>query len=157
MGIIFHPYSLVETPSSVSSAQVEAGLEHVRATLGSEEQSGLTDSLIMETLWDCYCDVDKTIEWLIGTPICSPTRQKSSRFSKRYRRGRMLPAREKVSCKFLVLVPLGWSVSYYSTPSPSPFHTLWPLHKAVWQWLQEGASLLALVDFPLQFHGHYRG
>ncbi|KAI0254206.1 hypothetical protein BJV78DRAFT_59867 [Lactifluus subvellereus] len=45
-------------------AQLEAGLDHVRATLGSEEQSGFTDSFIMETLWDCYFDVEKTIEWL---------------------------------------------------------------------------------------------
>ncbi|KAI0301877.1 hypothetical protein B0F90DRAFT_1667716 [Multifurca ochricompacta] len=40
------------------------GLENVRAILGSEEQCGFTDSFIKESLWDCYFDVDKTVEWL---------------------------------------------------------------------------------------------
>ncbi|KAI9466681.1 hypothetical protein BJY52DRAFT_1110364 [Lactarius psammicola] len=45
-------------------AHMEAGLEGVRTVLGSEEQSGFTDSFIRETLWDCYFDVEKTVEWL---------------------------------------------------------------------------------------------
>ncbi|KAF8271708.1 hypothetical protein EI94DRAFT_1678947, partial [Lactarius quietus] len=45
-------------------AQLEAGLDNVRTVLGSEERSGFTDSFIRETLWDCYFDVDKTVEWL---------------------------------------------------------------------------------------------
>ena len=47
-------------------AQMEAGLESIRAVLGSEEQSGFTDSYIGETLWDCNFDVDETIEGLTG-------------------------------------------------------------------------------------------
>ncbi|KAH9045752.1 hypothetical protein EDB85DRAFT_56993 [Lactarius pseudohatsudake] len=45
-------------------AQMEAGLDNVRAVLGPEDQSGFTDSFIRETLWDCYFDIDKTLEWL---------------------------------------------------------------------------------------------
>jgi hypothetical protein len=60
---------------SFFSAQVEAALEDVRAELGPEEQSGFTDSFIMETLWDCYGDVGQTIESLIGMSICSSSWQ----------------------------------------------------------------------------------
>jgi len=53
-------------------AQLEAGLENVRVILGSEEQSGFTDSFIRESLWDCYFDVDKTVEWLAGMSCTRP-------------------------------------------------------------------------------------
>jgi HBS1 N-terminus len=45
---------------------MEAGLEAVHAVLGTEEQSGFTDSYIGECLWDCNFDVDETIESLTG-------------------------------------------------------------------------------------------
>ena len=45
---------------------MESGLEHIRAVLGSEAESGLSDSLIKETLWDSYFDVEKSVEWLLG-------------------------------------------------------------------------------------------
>ncbi|ETW84469.1 hypothetical protein HETIRDRAFT_170967 [Heterobasidion irregulare TC 32-1] len=47
-------------------AQMESGLEHIRAVLGSEAESGLSDSVIRETLWDSYFDVEKSVEWLMG-------------------------------------------------------------------------------------------
>ncbi|KAH9007162.1 hypothetical protein EDB86DRAFT_2793748 [Lactarius hatsudake] len=52
--------------------QMEAGLENVRAVFGSEDQSGFTDSFIRETLWDCYFDIDKTVEWLSGMSCTRP-------------------------------------------------------------------------------------
>lgn len=45
-------------------AQMEAGLENIRAVFGTEEQSGFTDSYIRESLWDSNFDVDETIESL---------------------------------------------------------------------------------------------
>jgi len=45
---------------------MEAALENIRAILGSEDQSGFTDSFIRETIWDCYFDVEQTVEWLSG-------------------------------------------------------------------------------------------
>lgn len=45
---------------------MESGLEHIRAVLGSEAESGLSDSVIRETLWDSYFDVEKSVEWLLG-------------------------------------------------------------------------------------------
>ncbi len=51
---------------------MEAGLENVRAILGPEEQSGFTDSFIRETLWDCYFDFEKTVEWLSGMSCTRP-------------------------------------------------------------------------------------
>jgi hypothetical protein len=45
---------------------MEAGLENIRTVIGTEEQSGFTDSYIRESLWDCNFDVDETIESLTG-------------------------------------------------------------------------------------------
>ena len=53
-------------------AEIEAGLDNVRAILGTEEQSGFTDSFIRETLWDCYFDLEKTVEWLSGMSCTCP-------------------------------------------------------------------------------------
>ena len=47
-------------------AQMEAGLETIRAFYGPEEQSGFTDSYIRESLWDCNFDVEETVECLNG-------------------------------------------------------------------------------------------
>ncbi|KAH8999450.1 hypothetical protein EDB92DRAFT_2111445 [Lactarius akahatsu] len=85
-------------------AQIEAGLDNVRAVLGSEDQSGFTDSFIRETLWDCYFDIDKTLEWL--------SEEQERKNAARERKGEPY---------FLVLVPLERSVLYFLSPSPSPY------------------------------------
>jgi hypothetical protein len=65
--LLFRTALLAQMYVSLSfSAQLEAGLENVRAIIGSEEQSGFTDSFIRESLWDCYFDVGNTVEWLTG-------------------------------------------------------------------------------------------
>ncbi|THH13896.1 hypothetical protein EW146_g6374 [Bondarzewia mesenterica] len=46
-------------------AQMESGFEHIRAVIGSETESGINDSTIQSTLWDCYFNVEKSIEWLL--------------------------------------------------------------------------------------------
>lgn len=66
------PSSLLTPPLPVVSAQLEAALENVRAILGSEERSGFTDSFIRETLYDCYFDVEKSVEWLSGMSCTRP-------------------------------------------------------------------------------------
>lgn len=58
----------------VYPAQLEAGLEAIRATIGPEEQSGFTDSYIRESLWDCNFDLEETMDVLAGmshTPLPS--------------------------------------------------------------------------------------
>jgi len=52
--------------SAVFPAQMEAGLEDIRAVFGTEEKSGFTDSYIRESLWDSNFNVDETIESLNG-------------------------------------------------------------------------------------------
>lgn len=47
-------------------AQLESGLEHVRAVIGSEEDSGLADGVVRDALWDQYFDVENAIGWLLG-------------------------------------------------------------------------------------------
>lgn len=51
---------------------MEVELDNVRAILGSEEQSGFTDSFIRDTIWDCYFDIEKTVEWLSGMSCTLP-------------------------------------------------------------------------------------
>ncbi|TFY80062.1 hypothetical protein EWM64_g3954 [Hericium alpestre] len=46
-------------------AQMNDALDKIRRILGSEQQSGFTDSFIEETLYDCYFDVDQSVEWLL--------------------------------------------------------------------------------------------
>ncbi|KAH9963258.1 hypothetical protein BC827DRAFT_156110 [Russula dissimulans] len=47
-----------------SPAQMEAALESVRTAIGSEEQSGFTDSYVGDSLWDCNFDIEETIKFL---------------------------------------------------------------------------------------------
>ncbi|KAI9512734.1 hypothetical protein F5148DRAFT_731926 [Russula earlei] len=47
------------------SAQMEAALESIRAVLGSEEQSGFTDSYIGDSVWDFNFDIEETIKFLM--------------------------------------------------------------------------------------------
>lgn len=46
-------------------AQMEDGLERVRIVLGSEAESGLSDGIVKETLWESYFNVDEAIDWLV--------------------------------------------------------------------------------------------
>jgi len=48
---------------------MESGLENIKAVLGSEAQSGFSDSIIEDTLWDCYFDVDQSINWLLSACV----------------------------------------------------------------------------------------
>lgn len=43
-----------------------SGLEHIRGVLGSEEDSGLDNKTINDTLWEFFFDVEKSIGWLVG-------------------------------------------------------------------------------------------
>jgi len=45
---------------------MEAALESVRAAIGSEEQSGFTDSYVGDSLWDYNFDIEETIKFLMG-------------------------------------------------------------------------------------------
>ena len=47
-----------------ATAQMEDGLERVRTVLGSEAQSGLSDGIIRDMLWEAYFDIDQAIDWL---------------------------------------------------------------------------------------------
>jgi elongation factor 1 alpha-like protein len=46
---------------------MEDGLEKIREILGTEEQTGLSDQTINQTLWDAWFDVDKALGWLLRT------------------------------------------------------------------------------------------
>lgn len=70
--VLFRTFLFAQASSSFRSAQLEAALESVRAILGSEERSGFTDSFIRETLYDCYFDVEKSVEWLSGMSCTLP-------------------------------------------------------------------------------------
>ncbi|KAI0047267.1 hypothetical protein FA95DRAFT_1260810 [Auriscalpium vulgare] len=70
-------------------AQLEAGLDRVRAVIGDEMQSGFTDSIIEDTLWDCYFDESKTVEWLLE----EQTRRNAARERKEERSRLGLPFR----------------------------------------------------------------
>jgi hypothetical protein len=43
-----------------------SGLEQVRAVIGDEDVSGLPDQILKDSLWDCYFDVQKTVQWAVG-------------------------------------------------------------------------------------------
>lgn len=45
------------------------GLEHIRATLGDERQSALTDQEIKDSLYEFYFDVEQAIADLLGAFI----------------------------------------------------------------------------------------
>ncbi|KIJ70437.1 hypothetical protein HYDPIDRAFT_172255 [Hydnomerulius pinastri MD-312] len=45
-------------------AQMESGLEHIRAVMGDEAASGLDDEIIKDTLWQFYFDIEQSIGWL---------------------------------------------------------------------------------------------
>ncbi|KZV64027.1 hypothetical protein PENSPDRAFT_190631 [Peniophora sp. CONT] len=47
------------------TAQMEDGLERVRTVLGSEAESGLSDGIVRDMLWEAFFDVDQTIDWLV--------------------------------------------------------------------------------------------
>lgn len=47
------------------------GLEHIRATLGDERQSALTDQEIKDALYEAYFDVEQAIAVLLGMFIHS--------------------------------------------------------------------------------------
>lgn len=44
-------------------------MEHIRAIIGPEEQSGFTDSFIEDTLWDTYFDVESSVKYILGKLI----------------------------------------------------------------------------------------
>ncbi|RDB20476.1 HBS1-like protein [Hypsizygus marmoreus] len=46
-------------------AQMLDGLEHVRAVLGGEEVSGLSDKDIKDALWEYFFDQEQTIQWAL--------------------------------------------------------------------------------------------
>ena len=42
------------------------GLEQVRITLGTEVQSGISDQVIKDTLYEYWYDVPQTLDYLLG-------------------------------------------------------------------------------------------
>ena len=42
------------------------GLEQIRAMLGPEEASGISDKEIKDTLYHYYFDVQQSIDWILG-------------------------------------------------------------------------------------------
>lgn len=38
----------------------------MRATLGSEAESGIDDKLITDTLWHYYFDMQQSLDWILG-------------------------------------------------------------------------------------------
>jgi hypothetical protein len=49
------------------AAKMEEGLEKIKEILGTEEETGLSDQTINQTLWDAWFDVDKALGWLLRT------------------------------------------------------------------------------------------
>lgn len=43
------------------------GLEQVRLIVGNAEVSGLSDNSIKDILWDSYFDIEKTVNWALGS------------------------------------------------------------------------------------------
>ncbi|KZP07150.1 hypothetical protein FIBSPDRAFT_294518 [Athelia psychrophila] len=54
-----------EDLTTEQQAQMEAGLERVRALLGPFETSGLDDKVIKDALWNGYFDVESSVGWLL--------------------------------------------------------------------------------------------
>lgn len=52
---------------------MQAGLESVKAVIGNEETSGLSDGTLRDALWEYYFDIERTIQWAIGiySNICT--------------------------------------------------------------------------------------
>ena len=59
---------------------MEDGLERVRAILGDETQSGLSDGVIRDALWETYFDVEQAVDWLVRA-YHHPTQNISLRYS----------------------------------------------------------------------------
>ena len=47
-------------------AQMIFSLQQVRAILGDEDASGLSDQTLRDCLWEYFFDVEKTIQWAVG-------------------------------------------------------------------------------------------
>lgn len=43
----------------------------VRAVVGDEEVSGLSDQTLKDCLWEFFFDVERTIQWAVGWSIWS--------------------------------------------------------------------------------------
>lgn len=48
-------------------AQMNDGLEQVRLVVGDEDVSGLSDNVIKDVLWNNYYDIEKTVDWALGS------------------------------------------------------------------------------------------
>ena len=48
-------------------AQMNDGLEQVRLIIGDVDVSELSDNSIKDALWEYYFDVEKTIQWSLGS------------------------------------------------------------------------------------------
>ncbi|KAF8351200.1 hypothetical protein F5887DRAFT_196901 [Amanita rubescens] len=51
--------------SPEQQAEMEAGLESVRAVIGNLDTSGLSDTTLRDVLWEYYFDIGRTIQWAI--------------------------------------------------------------------------------------------
>jgi hypothetical protein len=51
---------------NMRTEQLDEGMERIRAALGAEPESGLSDETISQALWSSWFNVDQATEWLIG-------------------------------------------------------------------------------------------
>lgn len=59
---VAHESELIHAPTE----QMAAALLAVRQIIGSEADSGIGDTKIMDTLWNYYFDVEECVRWLLG-------------------------------------------------------------------------------------------
>jgi elongation factor 1 alpha-like protein len=48
---------------------MDEGVEHIREILGPESQNIIPNSMIEDALWEYYFDIQKSLDYLLGTLI----------------------------------------------------------------------------------------
>ena len=59
--------SLASVRAELVEAQMNDGLEQVRLVIGDQDMSEISDNTIKDVLWDYFFDIEKTIQWAIGS------------------------------------------------------------------------------------------
>lgn len=58
---------LASVRAELVEAQMNDGLEQVRLVIGDQDMSEISDNTIKDVLWDYFFDIEKTIQWAIGS------------------------------------------------------------------------------------------
>lgn len=89
------PFPPLHPHPSPCTAQMESGVEQIRAVVGDEATSGLDDAIIRDTLWQFYFNIEQSIAWLFGSSSpCHPAllshfpEEQERRTAARERKGR---------------------------------------------------------------------